>query len=160
AKRLLQLGTPDDVAERSDWDRISEDFTGLRGFGNVVWYPVSSVPALLGDQAKIFGEIGTQKLRMADATVAMRVSVEFYGAPPSLAILDGHVVEMDKPSALPNNEYPGVVACSLPATRLGFAVPSLFVASRTLHEGSGIRVYVREENAANAQGVVTAATMV
>jgi aminopeptidase N len=160
AMRLLQLGTPDDVAERSDWDRISESFTGLRGFGNVVWYPVSSVPTLLGDQAKIFGEIGTQKLRQSDATVAMRVSVEFYGAPPTLAILDGHVVEVDKPSAMPTNEYPGVVSCSLPATKLGFAVPSLIVASRTLHDGSGVRAYVREENAANAQGVMTAATMV
>jgi aminopeptidase N len=160
AKRLLQLGTPDDVAERSDWDRISEDFTGLRGFGNVVWYPVSSVPALLGDQAKVFAEIGTQKLRQSDAMVAMRVSVEFYGAEPSLAILNGHVVEMEKPTAMPTNEYPGVVACSLPATKLGFAVPTLFVGSRTVHEGSGVRVYVREENAANAQGVMTAATMV
>jgi len=160
AKRLLQLGTPDDVAERSDWDRIAEDFTGLRGFGNVVWYPVSSVPALLGDQAKVFAEIGTQKLRQSDATVAMRVSVEFYGVPPTLAVLDGHVVAMDKPSAMPTDEYPGVVDCSLPATRLGFAAPSLFVASRTLREGSGVRVYVREENEANAQGVMTAATMV
>ena len=52
AKRLEQLGTPEDVAAHSDWDRISEDFTGLRGFGNVVWYPVTSVPALLGDGDK------------------------------------------------------------------------------------------------------------
>ena len=159
AKRLLQLGTPDDVAERSDWDRISEDFTGLRGFGNVVWYPVSSVPALFGDQAKVFAEIGTQKLRQADAAVTMRVSVEFYGVAPSVAILDGHVVEMEKPSTMPTSEYPGVVTCSLSATRLGFAAPSLIVASRTLREDSGVRVYVREENAANAQGVMTAATM-
>ncbi len=61
AKRLLQLGTPDDVAERSDWDRISETFSGLRGFGYTVWYPVSSVPVLLGDGAKIFAEIGGAK---------------------------------------------------------------------------------------------------
>jgi len=160
AKRLLQLGTPDDVAERSDWDRISEDFTGLRGFGNTVWYPVSSVPALLGDQAKVFAEIGTQKMRQSEATAKIRVSVEFFGTPPTVAILNGHVVEIEKPSAMPTDEYPGVVSCSLPSTKLGFAVPSLFVTSRTLHEGNGVRVYVREENAANAQGVTTAATMV
>jgi hypothetical protein len=159
ARRLLALGTPDDLAEHSDWDRISEGFTGLRGFGDTVWYPVSSVPALLGDQAKVFAEIGTQKLRQSDATVAMRVSVEFYGVAPNLAVLDGRVVEMEKPSAMPTDEYPGIVACSLPATKLGFAVPSLFIASRTLQEGSGVRIYVREENAANAQGVMTAATM-
>lgn len=159
ARRLIALGTPDDLAEHSDWDRISENFTGLRGFGDVVWYPVSSVPALLGDQAKIFAEIGTQKLRQWDATVAMHVSVEFYGVAPNLAILDGHIVEMEKPSATPTDEYPGVVACSPPPTKLGFAVPTLFIASRTLQEGSGVRVYVREENAANAQGVMTAATI-
>jgi hypothetical protein len=159
-KRLVQLGTPDDVAERSDWDRISEGFTGLRGFGNTVWYPVSSVPALLGDQAKVFAEIGAQKLRQSEATATMRVSVEFFGVPPTIAILNGHVVEMEKPSAMPTDEYPGVVACSLPPTKLGFAVPSLFVATRSVHEESGVRVYVREENTANAQGVMTAATMV
>jgi hypothetical protein len=159
ARRLLALGTPDDLAEHSDWDRISEDFTGLRGFGNIVWYPVASVPALLGDQAKLFAEIGSQKLRQSDATVAMRVSIEFYGVAPNLAVLDGHIVEMEKPTAMPTDEYPGVVACSLPATKLGFAVPTLFIASRTLQEGSGVRIYVREENAANAQGVMTAATI-
>jgi len=160
ARRLLELGTPDDLAEQSDWDRISEGFTGLRGFGYTVWYPVSSVPALLGDQAKVFAEIGAQKLRQSEATVAMRVSAEFYGVAPNLAVLDGRVVEMEKPTAMPTDEYPGVVACSLPATRLAFAVPTLFIASRTLVEDSVVRVYAREENAANAQGVMTAVTMV
>ena len=159
AKRLLQLGTPDDIAESSDWDRIAEDFTGLRGFGNVVWYPVSSAPALLGDQAKVFAEIGAQKVRQSEATATMRVSVEFYGVPPTVAVLDGHPVEIGKPTVMPTDGYPGVVSFALPATKLGFAVPSLFVAARTLEEGSGVRVYVREENAANAQGVMTAATM-
>jgi hypothetical protein len=165
ARRLLQLGTPEEVAERSDWDRISESFTGLRGFGNVVWYPVSTLPALLGDGAKVFAAIGGQKLRQSDATVAMRVSVEFFGAPPSVAVLDGHTVTISKPTAMPTAEYPGVVECSLAPTKLGFAVPSLFVASRTLAgdntaANSDIRVYAREENVANAQGVLTAATMV
>lgn len=48
AQRLLAVGTPEDLAIHSDWDQISVPFTGLRGFGNVVWYPVSSVPAILG----------------------------------------------------------------------------------------------------------------
>jgi hypothetical protein len=160
ARRLLQLGTPQDVAESSDWDRISESFTGLRGFGNTVWYPVSAVPAQLGDGAKVFAEIGTQKLRQSDATATVRVSVEFFGAPPNLAILNGRVVEMSKPTAMPSADYPGVVTCSLPSTPLGFAVPSLFVATRTLHVGSGLRVFTREDDDANAQGVMTAATMV
>jgi hypothetical protein len=160
ARRLLELGTPDDIAEHSDWDRISEDFTGLRGFGDTVWYPVSSVPALLGDSAKVFAEIGAQKLRQSDAIATVRVSIEFFGVPPNMAVLDGHVVEIGKPSAMPTDDYPGIVACSLPPTRLGFAVPTLFVASRTLREGSGVRLYAREENVPNTQGAMTAATMV
>ncbi len=80
--------------------------------------------------------------------------------PPTLAVLNGHVVEIDKPTAMPTAEYPGVVTCGIPPTKLGFAVPSLFVASRTLSEGNGVRLYMREENAANAQGVLTAVTIV
>jgi len=40
AQRLLSIGAPENVALHSDWDQISLPFTGLRGFGNVVWYPV------------------------------------------------------------------------------------------------------------------------
>jgi len=127
-RRLLQLGTPENVAEASDWDQISEGFVGLRGFGDVVWYPVSSTPALLGDGAKVFTAIGTQKLRQADAQIQMRVTEEFFGNPPTVAILAGHVVDLDKPKAMPTDEYPGVITASLAATRLGFAVPTLFAA--------------------------------
>ncbi len=42
AQRLLAIGTPEDVALHTDWDAIDTDFTGLRGFGNVVWYPASA----------------------------------------------------------------------------------------------------------------------
>ncbi len=57
-QRLLAIGTPQDVALHSDWDGIDVDFTGLRGFGNVVWYPASSVPVILGDGARVFDEMG------------------------------------------------------------------------------------------------------
>ncbi len=57
AQRLLAIGTPDDIALHTDWDQIDLDFTGLRGFGNVVWYPVSSVPVILGDGARLFSKV-------------------------------------------------------------------------------------------------------
>ena len=37
AQRLQSIGAPDALAQHSDWDQISLPFTGLRGFGNVVW---------------------------------------------------------------------------------------------------------------------------
>ncbi len=63
AKRLESIGTPPDVAMHADWDGIREEFTGLRGFGNVLWYPVCDVPVALGDSDRFFREIGMTKLR-------------------------------------------------------------------------------------------------
>ena len=159
ARRLVQLGTPDDAAAHSDWDRISEDFTGLRGFGTVAWYPVVSVPALLGDGDKVFSEIGTEKLRQARAEVSIRLTIEYYLAPPSVIVLDGHSIPVPKPSVTPTLNYPGVITVTLPATRLGFAAPSLFLANWTATEGNGLRVYARSEDQASAQGLLTAATL-
>jgi len=160
SRRLQELGTPDDVAAHSDWDRISEDFTGLRGFGNVVWYPVASLPALLGDGDKVFAEIGSQRLRQSNALVSIRLTIEYYLAPPSIIVLDGHSIPVPKPSVTPTQNYPGVITCSLPPTRLGFNAPSLFLANWTPSEGSGLRIYARSEDPASAQGLMTAATMV
>lgn len=159
ARRLIQLGTPDDIAAHSDWDRISEDFTGLRGFGNVVWYPVSSVPDLLGDGNKVFAEIGKQKLRQSGATVSIRLTIEYYVAPPTVVVLDGHSVSVPKPSIAPAQNYPGVITCALPATRLGFATPTIFLASWAPVDENGLRIFVRSEDQANVQGLTAAATM-
>jgi hypothetical protein len=160
ARRLIQLGTPDDAAAESDWDRISEDFTGLRGFGNVVWYPVASIPALLGDGDKVFTEIGKQKLRQSNATISIRFTIEYYLAPPSVIALDGQSIPVPKPSVTPTQDYPGVITAVLPATKLGFAAPSIFLADWAPSEGNGLRIYARTEDQASAQGLTTAATMV
>ena len=160
AKRLERIGAPEEMAARSDWDEISEDFTGLRGFGDVIWYPVSSVPQLLGDGNKLFTEIGTQKLRQADARVTMRVTEEFLGEAPNVAVLDGHVMSLGPPSVEPTASFPGVITFSLPETRQGFDALTLFVAHRTAHEGNGLRVYSTPNDEPNVQGYLTAATMV
>ena len=128
--RLDQLETPAAVATSADWDRISPDFTGLRGFGDVVWYPVCSVPAMLGDGARLFTEIGRQRARNQDATIAILVTEEFTGETPSIAVLAGHVIEPGAPQEKPSASFPGVLHFALPATRLGFRTPSLFVADR------------------------------
>ena len=95
AQRLLAIGTPEDVALHSDWDGIGVAFTGLRGFGNVVWYPVSAVPVILGDGARLFDEIGEQKMRMAGAHFRLRLTDEFpHGHAPTIALVNGHPVPL------------------------------------------------------------------
>jgi hypothetical protein len=157
AQRLTAIGAPDATAQASDWDRISEDFTGLRGFGNVVWYPVSSVPVALRDGAKLFTEIGRQKLLDQDATASLRITDEFFAGAPTAPVLDGHFVNLEKPTAMPTASFPGVATCSLPAARLGFETPSLFLARRTETDGNGLRVLAMETDVASAQQYVASA---
>ncbi len=128
AQRLIVIGTPDAVALHSDWDVIGEDFTGLRGFGNVVWYPVSSVPVILGDGARLFDEIGEQKLRLSGAQFRLRLTDEFPpGHEPTVALVNGHPVELSVTPSL-SEELPGVATASVENSTLGFEAPSLFVA--------------------------------
>ena len=160
AKRLTAIGAPDATAQASDWDRISGDFIGLRGFGNVVWYPVSSVPVALGEGDRLFSEIGRQKLMDQDATASLRITDEFSVDPPTAALLDGHWVSLDPPKAMPSASFPGVITASLPARRLGFDTPSLFLVRRQITQGNGLRVLATTADAASAQRYLDAAALV
>jgi hypothetical protein len=134
AQRLLTIGTPDEIAFHSDWDQVDLDFTGLRGFGNVVWYPVSSVPVILGDGARLFDEIGEHKLRLAGARFRLRLTVEFpHGRAPSVALVNGQLAPLSVTDAPADNssEVSGVATADNGGETLGFEAPSLFVAVRT-----------------------------
>jgi hypothetical protein len=156
-ERLERIGAPNINAERSDWDRVSTDFIGLRGFGNVVWYPVSAPPVMLGDGAKLFTEIGRQKRRQQQAQVKMTVTAEYTAdsPAPNLAVLNGQVVPVVQ-TAAPENSYPGVVTATLPPTTLGFATLSLFLLDRQKVESSGVQIYAAPEDATSAQDYVAA----
>jgi hypothetical protein len=160
AQRLLAIGTPDDVARHSDWDEIGSAFTGLRGFGNVVWYPVSSVPVMLGDGAKLFDEIGEHKLRTAGAQFRMHLAVEFpHGEAPNVAMINGHPVPLTVTDP-GSDEVAGVAMAQTDAAPLGFEAPSLFVAQRNSHSGQNLTAWVTPDNAVNAQLWIDAATKV
>ncbi len=167
AARLERIGAPAPTAEKSDWDQISPEFTGTRGFGNVVWYPMSAPPRLLGDGATLFAEIGRQKLRQEQASISITVTAEFPADPgaPNLAVLNGHVVPVTQ-TAVPENSYPGVVTATLPRTTLGFATPSLFLLSRQKVDDAetvdttGSQVFVSPDDLVSAQSFWTAVNKV
>lgn len=162
AQRLIAIGTPDDVALHSDWDQINSAFSGLRGFGNVVWYPVSAVPVILGDGARLFDEIGEQKLRASGAHFRMHLTVEFpHGQAPTIALVNGHPVELkvtDSPN--PGPEVEGVATAQFEESILGFEAPSLFAATRKLHAGSNLTAWSSPENEVAVESWLTAATAV
>ncbi|MGB8481237.1 MAG: M1 family aminopeptidase [Acidobacteriaceae bacterium] len=95
AERLLRLGAPAKIANSSEWDAIDPEFTALRGFGNVIWFPVSTAPVLLGQGPEMFDSVGKWKLSESNAEVTMHVLVEYLDVKPTVASLNGSVVQPD-----------------------------------------------------------------
>ena len=95
AERLLRLGAPAKIANSSEWDAIDPKFTALRGFGNAIWFPVSTAPVLLGQGSEMFDSVGKWKLSESNAEVTMHVLVEYLDVKPTVAFLNGTVVQPD-----------------------------------------------------------------
>ncbi|MDW5264622.1 MULTISPECIES: M1 family aminopeptidase [Acidobacteriaceae] len=131
AKRLERIGAPPDQAAAADWDKIAPDSTALRGFGNVLWYPTASAPALLGDGAKLFQLVGKTRLQQAAATIHLRLAVEYIGNPPDAAFFCGQrkpmVAVNENVDAASAANQPGVATADFPSRPLGFRSASLFL---------------------------------
>jgi len=162
AQRLLAIGTPAENALHSDWDGISVPFTGLRGFGNVVWYPVSSVPVILGDGARLFDEMGEHKLRMAGASFRLRLTSEFpQGQAPTVALINGHLAPLAVTSVNSvGPEVDGVAVATLDGSVLGFEAPSIFVAIRTPHAATNTTLWTLPSDEPAVEGWSAATTTV
>ncbi len=159
AQRLTAIGTPDDAALHSDWDGIGVEFTGLRGFGNVVWYPVASVPALLGNGAQLFDEIGRQKLRAEGARFQLRLTVEFpQDATPTVALINGHPAPLAVTGG--GAGVPGVATADYQASTLGFESPNLFLAVRKPEKMTNATLWTLPADEAAVPAWATAASTV
>jgi hypothetical protein len=75
ATRLTRMGTPEDVAARSDWDEISDAFSAVRGVGYVVWYPVAIEAVSMSDGNAVFDAIAAWKLRHAHSVFEAKIEV-------------------------------------------------------------------------------------
>ena len=65
ATRLTRIGTPGDVAERTDWDQIGPGFAAVRGVGYVAWYPIATEAANLSEGDSLFEILSRWKTREA-----------------------------------------------------------------------------------------------
>ena len=138
ADRLMRIGATAEAALAADWDRLGPERTGMRGFGNVLWYPVASPQLFLGDGATLFNGIGSMEARERSASMALRLAVETLGDQPAAAYFCGRRQPLkpvtgdtaeaaDTPAAL----APGLVTAEFPAAPLGFRTPSLFLLPQT-----------------------------
>ncbi len=155
ARRLVSVGTPEDSASHSDWDQISPAFTGLRGFGNVAWYPVVSLPVIIGDGARLFDEIGRQKLRSVGTEFRLRLTVEFpQGQAPTVALVNGNAVPLKIADPQnPNPDLPGIASSDTGPTTLTFESPSLFVTTEPAHQGTHLTVYTVPEDEVSSENL-------
>lgn len=157
ASRLQGIGTPVDVASKTDWDEVSTEFVGIRGFGNVLWYPVSAAPVKLGDGDRLFAEIGRVKLRQSATMVSMTVSDEARTAIPNVAILNGTVVPVTVAAGTERTGVPSLVTCKLPAEALGFQTMSLVLAERHAQSGTAGTIYAKPEEETATKNYLEAA---
>ncbi len=132
-ERLLRIGAPAEQATHADWDQISPESTALRGFGNVLWYPVSSPPLFLGDGARLFQAIGRSRFEQQESTMRLHLTVEYVGEPPVDAFFDGRRYPLSHTTEEPDvavAQSHGVAVAEVPVLPIGFRTPSLFLTSR------------------------------
>lgn len=135
--RLDLLGISPEKAAQTDWDRIAPtsdaSATSLRGFGNVLWYPVAAPLALFGDGNRLFAIAGEQKMANQRALIRLRLTVEYVGDPPENAIFDGEFQPLNKVADGRDQvieETHGVATADFARRPLGFRVPSLFLTAQ------------------------------
>lgn len=162
ARRLERIGTPHEAAVHTDWDRIDPNFVALRGFGNTLWHPAAAPPVLLGDGARLFQAIATWKERESHARVHMQVTLEYVGEQPNLTLLNGQRAGVaSAPAASAEIDGPRILTATTKSSELGFAAPSVFVATLQEKSRDGVRVFAgpqHEESGAAWQAAARSVT--
>ncbi len=141
--RLELIGTPHEKAAETDWDAIvptSDDAaTALRGFGQVLWYPVAAPTVLLGEGNQLVEGVSRQKLANETATIHLRLTLEYRGDPPDAVVFNGKLHPLARvPDTVDQviDESRGVATADFPETTIGFRTPSLFLTAQK-PEGRG-----------------------
>ena len=128
--RLQRLGAGAVQAQAADWDAISPAWTGLRGFGNVLWYPVASPQLFFAEGNALFQAVGQTRLREQDASIRLRLSLEYSGEAPVAAYFCGRRQPFSSLSDSPDSPISagtGIATANFAAERMGFRAPNLFV---------------------------------
>ena len=131
AQRLLAIGAPAGRAALTDWDTVTDRFTGLRGLGDVLWYPVADPPALLREGAAVIHAVETNRSRNAASRFHLRLTVQYAGSRPDAAFFCGERQVLHSLAGDPSAPDPegGIEIAEWTRSALGPHTPSLFIAS-------------------------------
>jgi hypothetical protein len=129
SERLERLGASPAQALQTDWDSITPDATALRGFGNVLWFPVAA-PQLFLQDSTLVPAIGRERLEHADTPVSLRLSVEYGGEAPTAVYFCGRrqpLAALHDNTDAPIAYGSGIATATFPAEPIGARPLSLFV---------------------------------
>jgi len=147
ATRLTRIGTPEDVAKNSDWDRIDEDFTGVRGAGYVAWYPIATESANLSEGESLFEVLSRWKVRQSGSTIKIQFAVtgSYYPAMPQ-TLFDGLMCPVTSFESMGSIQH---VVSDCVSQRLGFDTPTVLIADYQVVEQPELEVrYLQGHGAA------------
>lgn len=137
--RLIALGANDAQASISEWDGFNSaaPVSGVRGFGNVTWYPVAQTPVQMGNGNRLFTQVAESRVTQRNVPFHLRLTVEtttslsaalFCGKTQMLTPLDTgssasqNTEPADKPS-------PRIYTAEWTLPHIGLRAPSLFLAA-------------------------------
>ncbi len=150
ATRLTRIGVPADKATLTDWDRISEDFTGVRGAGHATWYPVSIEAASLSEGG-LFHALAEWKSREGQATLQANICWITDSETRLTVAANGQLLGMGGASQEANT------GCSeFRFTGLGQTVPTFAIGAFEVLTRPAVTVYYLKEHQAAAQEYVLA----
>jgi hypothetical protein len=130
SERLARIGATEAQGAEADWDQISTSNTALRGFGDVLWYPVAGPQLFLGQGADLFQAVGRARLANQDVPIHLRLTVAYQSDPPVAVYFCGRRQPLQ---ALPDNpDAPvatgsGLATADFPTQLIGFRIPNLFL---------------------------------
>jgi len=152
--RLTRIGMPEDLAKNSDWDRIDEDFTAIRGSGNVAWYPIATNAANLSEGASLFEVLARWRNRQAGSKTHLKVTTTFAGDPEPRVLLNGANCE---PIMLERVGTPGLLSTECNAQPSQRDTPTLLIARYGVMEKRPVTVYFLSNHDAAASKFADAA---
>jgi hypothetical protein len=149
ATRLTRIGTPANLASRSDWDQISSSFTAVRGIGFVVWYPVEIDAASLSSGNALFLALGDWKAREAQSSLKVNFCW-INDETPLTVVANGQLEGMGRTA--PTEEGQGITGCTpYRFSPLGLTVPTFVIGNLTALEQPLVSVYHMPEHEAAAE---------
>lgn len=150
--RLTRIGAPASLALRNDWDRISADFTAVRGVGYVCWYPVAMDSISLSEGNRYFDVLGLWKERHAGST--MTLAIEADGE--KMIIANGHLTGARAHAPLNQNQG-ATREADFSFAPFGLYPPSFTIANySTLNRPTISIAYLKEHRAAAEEFVLAA----